>query len=98
MRGALDDAAPLYRDAPEAKEAKSRGGRTFQLFIEEVLPDMPEHLRSVTGTLIMTTLTSVGKDFSESPRSSSEIETFAEAMSDMFCAYIAGLQTREIGA
>src|SRR6188472_1780511 len=27
MRGALDDAAPLYRDAPEAREAKAAGHR-----------------------------------------------------------------------
>src|SRR6202035_3536546 len=31
MRVALNDAAPLYRDAPEAREAKASGNRTVQL-------------------------------------------------------------------
>ncbi len=32
MRLALNDAAPFYRDAPEAKEAKASGPRTVQIF------------------------------------------------------------------
>src|SRR6202161_1550969 len=31
MRVALNDAAPLYRDAPEAQEARVSGGRTVQV-------------------------------------------------------------------
>jgi hypothetical protein len=34
------------------------------------------------------TLSQVGKRFSEVPRASAEIETFAGAMADMFCAYL----------
>ncbi|MEN7538222.1 TetR family transcriptional regulator [Aurantiacibacter flavus] len=94
VRGALDDAAPLYRDAPEAKEAKSRGGSTFRAFMAEVLSDTPDHVREAAGSLIMTTLTTVGKDFSETPRSPAEIEAYAEAMADMFCAYVASLQAK----
>jgi hypothetical protein len=33
----------------------------------------------------------VGKRFSESPRTPSEIEAYAHAMSDMFCAYLGSL-------
>lgn len=93
VRKALNDAAPLYRDAPEAREAKANGDRTFEHFMEEVLSNTPEHVRNVAGELIMSTLTAVGKNFSESPRSPDEIETYAEAMADMFCAYLASLQT-----
>src|SRR6476620_6785832 len=32
MRGALDDAAPLYRAAPEAQEAKAAGHRIVEHF------------------------------------------------------------------
>jgi AcrR family transcriptional regulator len=38
MRVALNDAAPLYRDAPEAREARASGGRTMQAFMREACP------------------------------------------------------------
>lgn len=88
MRVALNDAAPLYRDAPEAREARASGGRAIQVFMREALPKASRTTRSLAGNLIMTTLSAVGKQFSESPRSSAEIEAYAKAMADMFCIYI----------
>ncbi|PRX09581.1 UNVERIFIED_ORG: TetR family transcriptional regulator [Martelella mediterranea] len=95
VRGALDDAAPLYRDAPEAKAEKAKGGETFQRFMSEVLSGTPAPMRDLAGELIMTTLTTAGKDFSETPHSTAEIEAFAGAMADMFSAYIASLQVQQ---
>lgn len=92
MRVALNDAAPLYRDAPEAQEAKASGDRTVQVFMQEVLPGASEATRALAGDLITTTLSNVGKHFSESPRTPAEIETYAEAIADMFCAYLKGLK------
>lgn len=91
-RMALSDAAGLYRDAPEAQEARASGDRTIQVFMEEVLPDASEETRTVAGDLITSTLSAVGKQFSESPRTPSEIEAYADAMADMFCAYLRGLE------
>jgi AcrR family transcriptional regulator len=68
MRVALNDAAPLYRDAPEAKQARARGERTLQAFMREVLPNTSRAARARAGDLISTTLSTVGKQFSESPR------------------------------
>jgi hypothetical protein len=45
----------------------------------------------LAGDLITTTLSAVGKHFSESPRTPTEIEAYAEAMADMFCAYLKNL-------
>jgi hypothetical protein len=42
----------------------------------------------IGGELITTTLSEVGKQFSESSRTPAEIEAYAEAMADMFCAYL----------
>jgi hypothetical protein len=42
----------------------------------------------LAGDLIITTLSSVGKHFSETPRTPAEIEVYAEGMADMFCAYL----------
>jgi len=91
MRVALNDAAPLYRDAPEAREARASGDRTIQVFMREALPAASEATRALAGGLITTTLSEVGKQFSESPRTPAEIEAYAEAMADMFCAYLGGI-------
>ncbi|PMY36580.1 TetR family transcriptional regulator [Pseudomonas sp. GW456-L14] len=91
MRVALNDAAPLYRDAPEAQAVKAQGERIFQAFMEEALPEAPQATRALAADLITTTLSSVGKDFSESPRTAAEIKTYADAMADMFCAYLTQL-------
>jgi AcrR family transcriptional regulator len=98
MRVALNDAAPLYRDAPEAREARASGDRTMQAFMREALPKASEATRALAGKLITTTFSKVGKQFSENPRTPAEIETYAEAMADMFCAYLRGLKTAEEGA
>lgn len=91
MRVALNDAAPLYRDAPEAVEVRAAGQRAFEAFMLELLPEVPEQTRALACDLILTTLSSVGKDFSGSPRTASEIEAYAEGMADMFGAYVNAL-------
>jgi AcrR family transcriptional regulator len=91
MRVALSDAAPLYRDAPEAHEARAAGDRTVQAFMREALPDAPEATCALAGDLITTTFSTVGKHFSESPRTDAEIDAYADAMADMFCAYLRSL-------
>ena len=88
MRVALDDAAPLYRDAPEAQEARASGHRTMQSFMAEALPRASRATRDLAGELIISTFSAVGKQFSESPRTAAEIEAYAAAMADMFCAYL----------
>ncbi len=92
MRIALNDAAPLYRDAPEARDARASGDRAFQAFMQEALPATSETIRALVGDLITTTLSAVGASFSESPRTPAEIKAYADAMSDMFCAYLESLE------
>lgn len=92
MRVALGDAAPLYRDAPEAREARASGDRVMQAFMQEALPKAAKKTRELASELITTTLSAVGKQFSETPRSVTEIKAYADAMADMFCAYLEGLE------
>ncbi len=91
MRTALDDAAPLYRDAPEAQDVKAEGNRAFSAFIREALPDVPDATHALACELILTTLTTGGKAFSETARTPAEIDAYSNAMADMFCAYLAHL-------
>ncbi|RUM17510.1 TetR/AcrR family transcriptional regulator [Rhizobium vallis] len=97
MRVALHDAAPLYRDAPEALAARAAGDRFVDLFMREALPSAPEATRELAGDLISTTLGTVGKQFSEAERSPAEIEAYADAMADMFCAYLEKLEAGRDG-
>ena len=88
MRIALNDAAPLYRDAPEARATKEEGGRIVLAFLGEALPAASDATRALAGELITHTLSAVGKQFSESPRTEAEIATYADALADMLCAYL----------
>src|ERR1700761_1398576 len=94
IRVALNDAVPLYRDAPEAREARASGDRVIQAFMREALPQASEAVRALAGELITTTFSAAGKEFSESPRTLAEIEIYAEAMADMFGAYLESLGHR----
>lgn len=92
IRVALADAAPLYRDAPEALEARASAEQVMLDFMLEVLPDTPEAIRRRAGDLITMTLSAVGKQFSEAFHEPDEIDAQANAMADMFCAWLSDLQ------
>jgi AcrR family transcriptional regulator len=91
IRIALNDAAPLYRDAPEVQVAKASVDKIFLAFIKEVLPNASQKTLELTADLITTTLSTVGKNYSESPHTRSEIKAYADAVAGMFCAYLAEL-------
>jgi len=88
IRGALSDAAPLYRDAPETREIMAEGEMIFQRFMLETLPNVSNEKRKIVGNLISETMTEVGRSFSETTHTSKEIKAYSDAMSDMFCVYI----------
>ena len=88
LRNALDDAAPFYRDALEAHEIHAEGSQIAETFMREALPRTPEAERGMIGTLIFTTITAVGKEFSETPGARDDIDAHADAMADMLCAYL----------
>jgi hypothetical protein len=59
--------------------------------MKELLPRASEVVRTQACDLILATLSSVGKDFSLSPRTDAEITARAEGMADMFSAYLIAL-------
>ena len=91
MRVALADAAPLYRDAPEARSVRASSKGILQAFMRETLPDARPATRTLAGQLIKSTLSAVGQEFSETPRSAREITAWSDAMADMFAAYLVNL-------
>jgi AcrR family transcriptional regulator len=97
MRIALNDAAPLYRDAPEAKESRVSGTRAVQNFMREALPTASEKKRALAGDVIMMSLNAVGKRISEQERTEQEVDAYAGAMADMFGAYLSQLEAEGSG-
>ena len=94
MRTALHDAAPLYRHAPEAQEVKASGAQKMRAFMRKALPNAPEATQILAGDLILLTMSTVGKRFSEQPRTTAEIDEYAGAMADMLCAYLRDIDAR----
>ncbi|KQX25911.1 MULTISPECIES: TetR family transcriptional regulator [unclassified Sphingomonas] len=88
VRIALGDAAPLYRDAPEADAVRASGARIIRTFMDEALPAVDEATVARAADLIETTLGEVGSSFSKTDRTGDEIAAYADAMADMFCAYL----------
>jgi AcrR family transcriptional regulator len=92
MRVALNDSAPLYRDAPEAQQVRASADRTVESYMKEVLPKASAATRALVCDLVTTTLSAVGSSFSGVPRSQAEIRKYSDSMADMFCAYLKSLQ------
>jgi AcrR family transcriptional regulator len=94
MRIALNDAAPLYRDAPEAREPRVRGTRVMADFMAEALAGLGEEKRELAAELISATMGSVGKRISERMTDPAEIASWSDALADMLCAYLVALGAR----
>jgi hypothetical protein len=94
VRTALSDAAPLYRDAPEAIEAKAENAQIFRNFLRDALPEIGDETRMLAGDLIKMTLSEVGSSFSATSRTEAEIAAWSEAVADMLCAYLEKLAGR----
>lgn len=92
VRGALNDAAPLYHGAPEAREVRDADEPLIAEFMVELIPDALPATRDLAGELVMTTMSTVGKDFSGNARTKEEIEVYTDAMAAMLSAYIRELK------
>jgi AcrR family transcriptional regulator len=91
LRLALGDAAPAYRDAPEARRQRSRGKRRALKLFAELLPRLSPARRRLAGDLVMTTITTMGSKVSAEARSKAEVEEWGRALADMLCGYVAQL-------
>jgi AcrR family transcriptional regulator len=88
IRIALADAAPFYRDAPEAAEAHAESAHIVRAFLLESAPRASDAQRALAGDILKTTLSKVGSSFSALPRTPGEIHAYADALADMLCAYL----------
>lgn len=88
FRIALEDAAPLYRDAPESRSHAEQGRQLMENFMRDALPHASVQERVFAADMIGTVMSAVGKTISSQDRARAEIDRFAAAMGEMFCAYL----------
>ena len=88
MRVALHDAAPFYRDAPEASEARAAAEQAMLDFVREARPGLSADEQNLRSEILCATLGSLGNSFSEFPRSDEQIARTSNAVADMLCAYL----------
>lgn len=88
FRSALEEAAPLYSEAPEAQAHAEEGRALMQRFMKDTLPTAPARKRAFAADLIGTVMSSVGKSVSSQNRTRAEVDELAAAVSEMFCAYL----------
>jgi AcrR family transcriptional regulator len=95
FRGALEEAAPLYREAPEAGAHAAEGRRLMERFMRDALPSASARERVFAADLVGIVMSAAGKTISVQNRSRAEVDALADAVGDMFCAYLerAGLQS-----
>ena len=97
FRTALEEAAPLYREAPESEAHAEEGRRLMGDFMKEALPRMSARERAFAADLVGTMMSAVGKAISSQNRSTSEVGALARAVSEMFCGYLERYALREAG-
>jgi AcrR family transcriptional regulator len=88
LRRALGDAAPLYRDAPQAREHRARGMPLLRALIADAAPALPRRRRAFAARLYVATLAGMGKHVSETASSAAEVDTWAAAITDMFLTHL----------
>ncbi|WP_373408608.1 TetR family transcriptional regulator [Caballeronia sordidicola] len=91
FRTALEDAAPLYRDSPEAQAQKDAAMNIAIAFMDEALPDLGPDRRSLAAEVLITTMSKVGEAVSIKAQSQAEVNRWSAEIADMLCAYIGQL-------
>jgi len=94
LRLALDDAAPVYRDAPESRAGRQRSQGIVNAFVAAAAPRASVRQRDFAADLIFTTTTALGEQVSERRLTRNEVDGWAEAVADMLSGYLAQLAPR----
>jgi AcrR family transcriptional regulator len=88
FRSALEEAAPLYREAPESRAHAEEGRHLMESFMKDVLPEASPRERAFAADLVRLVMSSAGKAISSQNRSRPEVDDLAAAIGEMLCAYL----------
>jgi AcrR family transcriptional regulator len=88
FRSALEEAAPLYREAPESRAHAEEGRRLMESFMKDALPGASLREHAFAADLARLVMSSAGKAISSQNRSRPEVDDLAAAIGEMLCAYL----------
>jgi AcrR family transcriptional regulator len=88
FRGALEDSAPLYREAAESQAHAQEGRQLMLSFMKDALPHASPRERRFAADLVGLIMSSTGKAISTQNRSRTEVNQFADAVGGMLCAWL----------
>jgi len=88
FRSALEEAAPLYREAPESRAHAEEARDLMKTFMKDALPGASMRERAFAADLMGLIMSSVGKAISSQGRSRSQVDEIAVAVAEMICAYL----------
>jgi AcrR family transcriptional regulator len=96
FRTALEEAAPLYREAPESRTHAEESRDLMVSFMNEALPGTSARERTFVADMVRMVMSSAGKAISSENRSRPEVDALAVAISEMFCAYLERYPRRQV--
>ena len=88
LRQALAPSAPSFKDMDAIFHYRRAAARRFLTYWREVLPGLPRKQRLAVIELVMITVEAVGARATANGSSHDEAEAYAQAASDMVCAYL----------
>jgi AcrR family transcriptional regulator len=92
LRGALDDAGALIRDAPEARAHRAAVAHRVLGFLAEALPSVPPGERAFVADFLVTSLSAVAERITKHPLPRAELDTWARATAELHCGYLERLE------
>lgn len=88
LRRALADAAPLYCDAPQAREHRARAEPLLNALIKETAPKLSPQKRAFAADMYIALMSAMGEHVSETAKSRAEVDRWSAATADMFLAWL----------
>jgi AcrR family transcriptional regulator len=98
LRRALGAAAPTYHDAPESRARRRRSQRIVSAFVRAAAPRATPRQRRLGVQILFVTMTAVGQRLSELRLDATEINQWADEVSETLTRYLARLTPRRARA
>jgi AcrR family transcriptional regulator len=95
LRGALDDAGALIRDALEARKHRAVVAHRVLAFMAEALPSVPAKERAFATEFVTTSLSAVAEAITKHPLPRAELDTWARATTELHCMCLERLERLE---
>jgi AcrR family transcriptional regulator len=88
LRRALGSAMPPFHETAHAKRQRERGLPLLMALIDDVKPGLSPKKRAFAAELYVAQLAAMGEHVSETNKSRAEVDAWADAVSDMYLAWL----------